>query len=1205
MTLSSRQVLEIIRDEKEFVGHTSPSSNMDKKELKFISIPKLSFTAFRLSHTSPIELSLCSKVVLLGGIPAQWLRDRSNVFWKATSHISSRKMQKNANRVLNHGYRNYYRRGKSEIRRVVSGESEWRDAEEPGSLQKQSRPMASPTDLCKEKSQTMAVIPSVHSVNDKKNLRSPALRHRNTIAAPLNSGVNEHEQGSSAEEDHQEMGYKGILAGRRRSESQHTSKTLESLLSLEDDKKLERLQRPCSDGNSEDRFSTCRTHEHADEAQDETEEDSLNIHEEMKDPEPLRTIRLEATRSETIPENSVFDKPSTAQSTPLSFVDSLSLTNTESRKGQDNVTRIRFVDADQSDSPQAMRKAEKRRTIRLKPTRNSSDAEPLLLIAAEPFKVDDPDKQIFKKHFKIERLAVKRVGHVGKNVRIRMERGVSNIIENKTFKMTPLFKNIKCGEIIRIEKMLVMVKTAVNKKDPVPCFTQDEPFDTRVSERWKEYIVVARSTGKADSSLLLQFYHHRQVPKKQNKQKAIAYGSSLDFKINHKCQVGIYNSLDKTICIQRPDNRIRERQNKRGIRETDVDLLKIYIFKCGTLISSGKWYSLLQSATGRPQTFENVKFEIPEANIAVDMRFGGDLVKNLLHIEAAEKDWLRICNLKRGYRVLQHPLMRYITIAAFEELRKAGLHELLEKWESANVVLGCDYRQYDMLRWCSSNKSNILTETLSIFTSHLLEYRPYVPSPREVRHVNGPPLAEPVPIEGFLVRLTNKYGLERNKMRGFRFKPSYFFTSDSLLFFMSYHKSTPPLPSELTELTSKELLQRKKLLTSLPLVYELDPYPIDLNSHISWLNDEMSQDEFIPRDLYAFNSFNRRVLQILRAEGMIDLKNIVRVYQGSPDDYQGLEVKYQFLHLGRHTFWRKERGELQDTAASILYLETTNKLLLKLMAPDPSTCHEWKIRLEALVKYWQLKEETDVEKIWHLKMQNLRRLKLTEEEESNINEATPRWVTNRGLTDTTIYNVNALCELRPLLYKGTLYQKPKKHATFSKYMVVLIPGFLLLYNCFHRSTTGFAQEIIDYRHYLTISIADCYIYSGTTTKLDLLARNGKVDELNAGSVTLPRAYSDGWTSSEEESMRCFTLWFGKKRAMFNGAERAKVNIPNEPRTKDEKTNLEKNSNPFRVVSRLGVSGKSMVFMARSRQEKNLWVLSIHYELERLRQHDGG
>lgn len=1178
MPLSSQQVLDIICDEEEYVRCTSPSSIPNGTELKFFKIPRFSFTAFRLSHTSPIELSLCSKVVLLGGVPGQWFRERSNRLWNATSYISSRRMQKDANHILNHGYRNFYRKGKEELRRAVSGDT---DLSEKDRL-KSGPPSVPPSaGLSKEKSRTLAVVPTVDTVEDNKKSPFRAMRHRKTVAVlpPEDSG---HDHWSSSEDEYCKRASSVISAN-------------EQDLLHATNKELETPRRSYSDGESETRFTTCRTSNHDFEIK------------EVENAETRSSIQLEATRSDTNPGGSVFDKTSTTDATPTSFVESYALSTSETKKGQNTGAgaRIRFADVDQLKSPQVLRRAEQRRIVRLKQTRNSKDAEPLQVMAAQPYEVDNPDKPNYKRHFKTERLAAKRIGHVGTKAQVKVKRGALDIFRGDSLSIGRLFRNLKCGNIVRMEKMLVMVKTAVNQKDPVMCFSQDEPFDTRVSERWKEYIVVARSTGRNDSSLLLQFYHHRRVPKRRSKQKSIAYGSSLDFGLDHVCQVGIYSTLDKTIYIQKPDENYSHYQNEGHVKCDDFDPLKIYILKCGTLLSSGKWYRLLRKATNSSQVFENVKLEVPGADISLDMRFGGDLIKNLVDIEATEKDWLKVSSLNRGYRVLQHPLMRYITIATFEELKKAGFLDLIENWESANVVLGCAYRHYDMLRWCSSNRSDTLMETFCLFPSHLLEYRPYVPSPRNIRADDGSSLTEPVPLEGFLIRLTNKYGLERNRLRAFCFKPSYFFTSENFLFFMSSYKSTPPLPLELTELNMKELVQKKEMLDSLPQVYEQDPYPIDLDSHISWLKDEISQKEFKPLDLYAFNSFNRRVLQTLRAEGLIDLRNIAKIYQGSSDDYKGSEVKYTFLHLGRRTFWRTESGNLQETCASILYLVTTNNLVLKLMAPNPEICHQWKTRLEAHTRYWQLKEAKDTEKIWRLKMQNLQRLNLTEVEESNISEATPRWITNRGMTDATIYNVNTLCELRPLLHKGILYQKPKKHATFSKYVVVLIPGFLLFYDFFHRSTTGFAKEVIDHRHYLTISISDCYIYSGSTTKLDLLTRSGKVEELNAQSRTLPRAYSDGWTSSEDESMRCFTLWFGKKRAMFNRTEKANVKTPNEPRIIDEKENLEKNPNPFQTVSRLGVSGKAMVFMARSRQEKNLWVLSILYELERLRRHDEG
>ena len=64
-------------------------------------------------------------------------------------------------------------------------------------------------------------------------------------------------------------------------------------------------------------------------------------------------------------------------------------------------------------------------------------------------------------------------------------------------------------------------------------------------------------------------------------------------------------------------------------------------------------------------------------------------------------------------------------------------------------------------------------------------------------------------------------------------------------------------------------------------------------------------------------------------------------------------------------------------------------------------------------------------------------------------------------------------------------------------------------------------------------------------------------------------------------MTCFVLWHGSRRSIFTkrDEEGAKVGT--------------------RMVPPLGHTGKAIVFMARSRLERDTWVMSIAMEIERL------
>lgn len=1262
MTLTARQVVDLVFDEEKYVRIVSPNSLPENVEVKMITIPRFSFTAFRLSYASPIELSLCSKVSLLGGIPTQWYHEQKSGLWSAISKIGFRSLQKNTKKLTNDGYRSIYRRRPGKLNLRSHGVDKLSISERSTTTRSKSNQFEQVSNQDEGLSNATGKIKKGTS-QGRRRIRKFLQKRSNTLAA-IPSIASRESPISVEGVRRRRLMRKGHTVAFLPDNSTQVSTSQEDMNTARDSSQgMEELRRPTSElkvaeDSHEGKQQSCYPHEeirssnfptngeessgedvsqssgsdaapicddsHSDNGSLESIQESIPSSEarianhdyrDYYNYSRLRSPQLRSSQSDSSQEVVTTDKTSTSETTPVYFGKSaVSESNAAKNPSvrfelQNHVARYSMFSTDPHDN---LLNSSNRKLpiVSLKTTSTSCTAEHMQILEPEPEpdQIENYERDGHTRVLSTERRAVKIVSDVSGTALGKLRTGVADLLGIDYSVPTPLPKRLKCGRIIMMEKMLVMVKSAVNHKDPVLNFSVSESIDTRISERWKEYIVVARSTGRTDPPILLQFYHNRRIPKilKQDKEKTAVYQNPLDFYIDKNCLAGLYSTLDKTIYIQKPDDKRYNIQDE-GIDsyENNSGSLKIYILRCRTLCSSGKWHDFLQESLGMKTIPEKVSLRVPEADLSLNVTLAKDLIDELFSLEEKESENLKVCILPRGYRVFQYPLIRYITVAVFEELKRAGLMEVLKRWEKANIILGCDFKHYDMIQWCPGHRSNLLRGTYALFKSHLLEYRPYVHCPREVTNDDGGTLVEPQPVEGFLIRLTDRYGKEKNAVRKYCLKPSYFFTSDNLLFFMASFKATPPLPLEVLfdDATCREDIEEANtILKSLPEVYEQDPYPLDLNSHIKWLNDKLGDSEFDSKDLYAFKCFNRRIVQILKSEGLLDMNLIKEVYQGKLTDTQGCEIKYQVFSAAKNTFWQMGNETIDDTAASVIFIVTISGLILKLLAPNPTVCKEWVFRLRQLVNYWKAKQLADTQKMWHLKIQNLMNLKISEEEESNISENSPKWLTDRGVTNPTIYNVNAISVLRPLLHKGVLYQKPKRHATFSKYLVVLLPGFLMLYNCFNRSTTGFAKAVIDYNHYLTIPIEDCYIYSGATTEPDLLKRDRTFDELNPGSHTLPRAYSDGWRSTEDEPSRCFTLWFGKKRAMYLKKRIDEVGLADADNTSDnerDEKNFEKNPNIIHMVSRLGVSGKSMVFMARSRQERDLWVLSIYYELERL------
>lgn len=173
---------------------------------------------------------------------------------------------------------------------------------------------------------------------------------------------------------------------------------------------------------------------------------------------------------------------------------------------------------------------------------------------------------------------------------------------------------------------------------------------------------------------------------------------------------------------------------------------------------------------------------------------------------------------------------------------------------------------------------------------------------------------------------------------------------------------------------------------------------------------------------------------------------------------------------------------------------------------------------------------------------------------------------------------------------GLLYRKPRRHATFRQHNVLLCNGELIIFQHSVRSRTGKQLPTIHHDRRQSLSVRDCYVYSGLVTSADLLHQNRTFDSNSnsnsPGCRALPRIFADGYTAQDEDSMTCFVLWHGanKRPGLCPTATRpADANGGRAPRR----------------VSPLGTTGKAIVFKARSRFERDTWVMSIAMEIERL------
>ncbi|CAI4058141.1 hypothetical protein SKDZ_04G3260 [Saccharomyces kudriavzevii ZP591] len=1240
-------IVSVVEDDIKYAQRVTSFCSPQNANVKVFTIPRHSFTAFRLSYVSPTELSECSQVTLLGGIPKQWYAEQNSQVWKLLSKITLRKVRKQSDMLKRYGYGTIYKKRVEKIPTAsylrkhftwsYGGNTTTRNSHylkdhkfemerANSSPIRGSEPRMGPSKRCQ-------------SSSDQTLQQKESLKERNT-ELPNNESM----KTLPLKETAQPAAIKPV---ERRRDHKKTNKGSELVLSDQNQENERQIESSPEESNSQ--FHRIVTHSSATKAKDVESNVNRQPSEATLRHSPHSVVAAADTPS---PDYNSFLSGSEQFSHSNNLVDGLSASNTidslplnmnekiilEALQSMDkenlmiwknslNAVNYPYNEQKVSDERKKITDAfhNRRRNLDEDIGNFVSNGLPFFnVLPPWPTELTVEEKNMHDK------LVSKHSHHIRKHVHNARNKtccklkdsvgtflGVTSSLTNKATGRK------HTGQILKKEKMLVMVKEAIQNKVPLPNFSENECFDTRVSERWKEYIVIARSTGRFDPPILLQFYRHRHIPEIEDISSVAKkyHRNSLDFFLSRNCIVRFYSSLDKTISIQKPDKRLdgfvdESIENKNGLKHYSP--VKIFILRCNSIRSSGRWYKFLLETLGRQLFTPTINLKIPQTEISIKINLNEIIFEKLRDLGKQERERLKICFLEKGYKVFQHPILRFFTIAILEKLKLAHYDYLISKWDLENPVLGCALKRYDRLEWIPCDEDSLITGIFAFCQSHLIQYRPIVNCSRVTKSVNGEFLKEIPPIEGFLIRLTDKYGSVRTHFGKYNISTSYFFTCDNLLFSMKAYRANPPLPIDAitddnsTEEEKEDIWKKWK---TIPEVYQQQPYPLNSDDHIEWMNCQTTQDEYDSRDFYAFHCFHRRIDQILKTDSVIDLTEVKNIYQGTSTDCEVDKIKYGVYKEACEMFWHRSY-EVDNVSQSVINIETSNGLLLKLLASSATVAEQWVTKLKKIMQYWKSKQKEDTDRLLKTRRSNAGLLMLSGEEETKIGENTLRWIIEHGRADEHTFNANGISLSRPLIQKGSLYQKPHKHSVFSRYYVVLISGFIVLFHCFHRSTTGFAKEVLEYAHYMTIPIDDCYLYSGTTTELDLLQRDRTFDEINYGSHALPRVYGDGWRSVEDESSRCFTLWFGTRRALSSDRSRKKGEetlythacdgqsnfVDRSPPVEADLDNSNEPNNKDKIhfTKKLGVSGKSMVFMARSRQERDLWVMSIYYELERLR-----
>lgn len=743
----------------------------------------------------------------------------------------------------------------------------------------------------------------------------------------------------------------------------------------------------------------------------------------------------------------------------------------------------------------------------------------------------------------------------------------SNPLTFNTKKYT-MSQNYQCHKLLSGD-LLVMQKIGLMNKSPSKTFNEDETIDTRIDERWCEYFAVLTETSEVGYPLIIKCYkkeNYKFVGDVSNSRKP-----TLIISLNSSSVINFYSLLDKTVVIQ---NAMFIHEGTGG--KFLIKHIEIFILQCKLVSTSFKWFNTLDQYFKKPSITKTITVKVPEIKLALNVKLNLTIFQFLEMIEKQEQNIVKLAFSESGLYVFPCPLVRYLDVVILKKLTTQTKMTQFKNLSNFYSNTRCNWKINNRIEWYPSNDSNFLKNYFALVNSHQLEYRSCSHYLYYYEGVRSKPIEEPTPIEGFLVKINCNKEICFNMFKKEKFKLYYIFTSDNLLFCTSSYKCSPLLPRNIKTDKMGSILNISSQwgkLDRIPLVYKQTPYDLDKRGLFKWFIPSLDNAQFKNNDYFAFKCYNTKLLRILKSDGIIDINNIENVTHVIDVDSATLKT----LAIAYHTFWKKENSTF-GLKRCLLKIIMKNNEIIYLMGPTLQITEMWAVSLKNMMNYWNHEK--------FIKLQNVRKMH---------NSASHTSLTEQTSNETR-FGMNNISLLRSIIQKGLLFQKVKKHSSFHKYFVILIPGFIMLFSLLYSRKKN---SLYQYEHYQTISIENCYAYSGTACSSELINDDCTFDSANPGFNVTPKLFEDGWGSEEENNSRCFSIYFGRKDPIKH---RYKRNY-RDKKYRDSKEDVDIYN---RVLNKKHVKiyfqFKTMTFMAKSRSDRDTWLLALQQELERLNTH---
>ncbi|KAI5287085.1 hypothetical protein KEM54_006256 [Ascosphaera aggregata] len=796
--------------------------------------------------------------------------------------------------------------------------------------------------------------------------------------------------------------------------------------------------------------------------------------------------------------------------------------------------------------------------------RTSDSHERQQVFAPPPIRTISPAALEERTHLSATRAEVPSVTDV------HPEQKTGNPAPEDETRMTEHGNAVHIGDIVKAERMLARVDTT--QRDLPSDYNETYSYGVPVQQvqEWKEYIVVCRRMNDTCSPFQLEFYTHRDIPMQRNLE-AEKRKPRYSIHIALDCEstsVNMWSTLDKTIVMWH--------RNK--------DVHRTYVMRARSPSRSMEWYTFIRKALGL-QRPSRVLVHLPDLNIRILLanmfeHYGRNPHALECKVEAGGLELLRSLTVNPKEAVSKGIIESCLDIMR-QQPRLANLVGMWDKYER----LGLAWRRYDRLEWVHGANERRMHGAISMEHTHQLELRPRTHYPTCV-YDDEKEVVEPSPVEGFLVLLTSKMG--RYSRLGRRFsRRLYCNTQNQYLCFSGPASAAPPGPPKLPEVSGMQI-PREDIRKEMPLIYDIDPYPLE-NGTISWLSPGRRE---IARsyDLEAYRESLRSTRNLHRAEGYFNLAQISEVKK----------VENPYIPPWWKAIWQSphEEGEQREEPnpeEGVFELIMRDGLRVRFRAFNSRTRNEWICRLSALVKYWKKRLQEDIGMHRSLRQQNLTSLHISEAQESLKGQYAQKWEISQADASPKVFNICNVSACRPIRMSGTLFCKTRRHNRFERQGLILTDGVLLFFQTYVRGITGRQLSQTYHDNVRTLDLRECYVYSGPITRHDILY----YDETSC--IDFPRRniaariyLHDGWTSSDDSASTTFVIWMNSRKTISHTQGELKG---------DE---VEQNPDGYSRWTRLpalGVKGRTFVFEARSRLERDLWVLALQTEMDRLQEEE--